>query len=112
MCSWSLDAMRFYSNYCNVCVIPSDPKDPRKAGVSSNRLISALSLGLPTAASYVESYLEFSEYFTNLESREFLNLLKNPNLANFKTLEAQEKIVSKFSFAEIGSQWDVFLSSI
>lgn len=111
-CPWSPQAMRHYSNNCNICVIPSDPKDPKKAGVSSNRLISAFSLGLPTAASNVESYLRFSEYFTNIDSVNFIDLLDNPNLANLKILDAQEKIVPKFSFIEIGNQWSEFLSNI
>ena len=41
-------AMINTAKFCNLCIIPSDPNDLKKAVVSSNRLITALALGLPT----------------------------------------------------------------
>lgn len=68
MAEWSIDTMREAAQQSDVCLIPSDTQDPRKMAVSANRLITALALGLPTAADRLESYAEFGEYFTDIRS--------------------------------------------
>ena len=45
----------------HIALIPSDPRDPLKAGVSHNRLVDALRGGCIPIASPMDSYIELSE---------------------------------------------------
>ena len=45
----------------HISLIPSDPKDPLKAGVSHNRLVDSIRAGCITIASPMESYKELSK---------------------------------------------------
>ena len=104
---WSVEGLIAASKISDICIIPSDPKDPRKSGVSSNRLITAIALGLPTAVDLLPSYDEFSKYFFNIRSNSLLEIISNSSSSEFRKLisEAQQKIVPKFSQQSIGQQW-------
>jgi hypothetical protein len=104
---WSVEALIAASKISDICIIPSDPKDSKKSGASSNRLITAIALGLPTAAELLPSYEEFSKYFFNIRSNSLLEIISNSSSSEFRKLisEAQEKIVPKFSQQSIGQQW-------
>lgn len=43
---------------CHICLIPSDPKDPRKRGASHNRAVDALISGCAVIAAPLPSYVE------------------------------------------------------
>ena len=102
---WSVENMVAAARVANFCVIPSDANDPRKAGASSNRLLTALALGLPTAASTIPSYQEFSECFLDLDSTSFpIESSKLLGLAQSVSW-AQRVVLPKYSMQEIGSQW-------
>ena len=45
----------------HISIIPSDPEDPLKAGVSHNRMVDSIRGGCVTIASPMDSYLEFSD---------------------------------------------------
>ena len=47
--------------HSHICVIPSDPLDPRKAGVSHNRLVDAIRAGCLAIANPMPSYLELQD---------------------------------------------------
>lgn len=59
--AWSLDAMRLALRQCDLVLIPGDPSDLLKAGVSSNRLAEVLQAGRLPVASPLASYLPFGE---------------------------------------------------
>lgn len=109
---WSIDAMINTAKFCDLAIIPSDPNDPKKAGVSSNRLITALALGLPTAADGMESYKEFSKYFTDIRSEKFIDLLQNPNIFHDQVTGAQENIIPNFTYEAINKKWVSFFSGL
>jgi len=109
---WSIQAMINTSKVCDVIIIPSDPSDPKKAGVSSNRLITALALGLPTAASIMESYKEYNEYFTDIDSEKFIELIDNPDKFHLQVLEAQNRIIPQFTQEVIGQKWINFFEKL
>jgi len=109
---WSIQAMINTSKVCDVIIIPSDPSDPKKAGVSSNRLITALALGLPTAASIMESYKEYNEYFTDIDSEKFIELIDNPDKFHLQVLEAQNRIIPQFTQEAIGQKWINFFEKL
>ena len=109
---WSIQAMINTSKVCDLIIIPSDPNDPKKAGVSSNRLITALALGLPTAASVMESYKEYNEYFTDIDSEKFIELIDNPDKFHHQVLEAQNRIIPQFTQEAIGQKWINFFEKL
>ena len=45
----------------HICLVPSDPRDPLKIGVSHNRIVDATKGGCIVVASPMKSYLELSE---------------------------------------------------
>ena len=109
---WSLKKLIALSSISDICIIPSDINDPKKAGVSSNRLITALALGLPVAADKLDSYMEFETYFTDIRTDKFFNLLKNPSISRSRVQDAQINIVPKFSPENISNMWFNFFDSI
>jgi hypothetical protein len=104
---WSLKSLIEASKISDICIIPSDRNDPRKSGVSSNRLITSLALGLPTVAEIMPSYAEFSKYFFNIRSNSLLETMSNSSSAGFRKLisKAQQKIIPKFLPPVIAQQW-------
>ena len=100
------------ASLCDLCIIPSDLADPRKAGVSSNRLLTALALGLPTAADRLDSYLEHSDYFTDIRSKDFDRLLENPLAFRVQVIQAQNGPVQEHSMQKVGERWVSLLESI
>ena len=58
---WSIEATRIALRQCDLVLIPGDPADPLKSGVSSNRLAEALQAGRLPVASPLASYLPFSD---------------------------------------------------
>jgi hypothetical protein len=109
---WSIDAMINTAKFCDLCIIPSDLNDERKAGVSSNRLITSLALGLPTAADKLDSYNEFDNYFIDIRSKEFEALMEKPDSFHDQVLRAQEKIIPNFTQKAISQKWIRFFSSL
>ena len=65
---WSLQNLINAADLSDIAIIPSDPRDPRKAGVSENRLVTSLQLGLTTVATAMPAYQRFTESFINLDS--------------------------------------------
>jgi hypothetical protein len=104
---WSVKALIAASKISDICIIPSDPADPKKKGASSNRLITSIALGLPTIAEPLPSYEEFSKYFFNIRSNSLFEIMSNASSYEFKKLisEAQQKIVPKFLPQVISQQW-------
>lgn len=58
---WSLESTRMALRQCDLVLIPGDPADPLKSGVSSNRLAEALQAGRFAVASPLASYQPFAD---------------------------------------------------
>jgi len=102
---WSPGQTIEAARHADACIIPIDPTDPNKAGASSNRLITALALGLPTAADNVASYQEFSAFYTDLRGPKFRLMLKNPAAFHKFVIKAQREVVPRFSFENVKQAW-------
>ena len=104
---WSPKNLIMASKISDICIIPSDRNDPKKSGVSSNRLITSLALGLPTVAEIMPSYAEFSKYFFDIRSNSLFETMSNSSSSEFRKLisEAQQKIIPKFLPRVIAHQW-------
>lgn len=111
LAEWSLQNMINASLVCHGCLIPSDLNDSRKAGASSNRLITAFALGLPVSADILESYAPFSDYFHNIRDTPLSEF--NKQLASYsKKIElAQEDVVPMFSQGVLVQKWKNFFLS-
>ena len=109
---WSLESMVRYANQCDICVIPSNLTDPRKLGVSSNRLITSFALGIPTAADLLPSYCMYSSFFVDLRSNEFREMLSNPNIFLDKALTARKLVAPSFTSLAIQKKWQSLLNEI
>lgn len=101
---WSADTMIHATSISDFCIIPSSLSDPRKLGASSNRLITSLALGLPTAADNLPSYQKYSDYYVDIRSLNFSYLAENPLLFS-PNVELQESLLNKFSFKKLRSDW-------
>ena len=108
---WSVDTIFNAANFCDLCIIPSDLDNSKKMGASSNRLITSLVLGLPTAADSLPSYKEFHQFYVDIRSTTFHDLLANPLKFSHQVTAAQSLIVNRFSFQKIGNDWIELLSS-
>jgi hypothetical protein len=102
---WSADKMLLLSKYADVCIIPSSATVRNKLGASANRLITAFALGLPTAAERLSSYLPYSDFFTDIRSPDFFNLLENPLAFLDRTKQSQIAGTEDFSVSRIGARW-------
>lgn len=102
---WSVPTMLAAARDSDLCLIPADPFNPAKAGVSSNRLVTSLALGLPTAANVVDSYQEFRDYFVDIGSDEFIAMLSDPCACIDSVKEAQLTVVPRFNRESIGGKW-------
>lgn len=109
---WSLDNMVEAAKIADMCIIPSDLNNPSKIGASPNRLITALTLGLPTAADNLPSYQEFKGYYCDLRGDGFREMLKNPAKFSSIVTQAQADLMPRFSMNQIEVSWkNFFLNS-
>ena len=109
---WSLPAMISAASTADVCVIPCGVTDRSKMGASSNRLLTALALGLPVAADLLDSYVDYKAYFSELRGAEFLDLLEYPPGYHGAVLAAQKTVVPLHSVDKIGRRWRRFFLGI
>lgn len=64
---WSSEAMIERAKLSHFCLIPSDKSCGRKRGASTNRLMTALALGLWPIVTVLPSYERFSKFFQNID---------------------------------------------
>jgi glycosyltransferase involved in cell wall biosynthesis len=102
---WSLENMVAAAAISDVCLLPAGLDDPRKNGASSNRLLTALALGLPVAADLLPSYQPFRSCFAHLRSEETQSLLDSPARYFARVEQAQTLIRTKFTKTAIAADW-------
>lgn len=91
----------------HIALIPSNPSDPLKAGVSHNRIVDAIRGGCITVASPMESYKELSQLAILGENiGETLNhALKNYDQYCKKIIEDRKKLLEQFDPINNHSNW-------
>lgn len=103
---WSLELMQKVSLGMDLCVIPGDANDPKKNGVSSGRLISAIAMGLPTIAEPLPSYLPYADFFLRADDFDQLKMvLNNPLILSDKTIMGQQQVLPSYSMEYVGQLW-------
>jgi hypothetical protein len=103
--NWSPDTVFKVASICDGAIIPSDPTSHRKKGASANRLVTSLSLGLPTAATRLLSYEILKDYFVDIDSDAIADFLHDPRLFVSQVEEAQAIALNEYSFEQISKKW-------
>lgn len=102
---WSLKDMEIAAEISDFCLLPTGIHDPRKNGASSNRLLTALALGLPVATDLLASYMPLRKYFADIRSEEIKGLLEKPNAYFSKVKDAQRIIEAQYTKEAIAKRW-------
>ena len=102
---WSVDALQEAALVSDVSLLPLGLTDPRKAGASSNRLITSFALGLPVITQSISSYGEYRIFYTDIDEDDFLSVLRNPTRGHKKVHLAQRNIVPNYDPKAIGALW-------
>lgn len=102
---WSIEDMKVAASISDFCIIPAGVNDPRKSGASSNRLLTALALGLPTAADRLDSYQPFQRYFCALDSASIEQLILSPEAFFPQVQSAQREVIDEFMLESVGLKW-------
>lgn len=107
---WSITDMLTAARLSDLCIIPAGVFDPRKSGASANRLLTALALGLPTAADMLASYVPFSSYFTDLQHANLDRLLETPEQHFPAVIQAQKLIANEHTMTAAQMRWQQLLA--
>ncbi len=102
---WSLANMLAAAQLSDWAIIPSDPNHRTKRHVSTNRLIMAFAMGLPTAASRIPSYLPHAAYFRNIDQFLTLNDWTNLSQISALTTRAQREVLPQYSAQHLAAKW-------
>jgi hypothetical protein len=109
---WSLAAVQEAAKLAEFCILPAGLDDPRKAGASANRLLTALALGLPVAADLLPAYSDFKDYFVDIRSPEFSDFLSDFQAQGDRVRTAQTQVLPAFERTFIEERWYSFLSRL
>ena len=110
--AWSLAAVQKAAKLAEFCILPAGLDDPRKAGASANRLLTALALGLPVAADLLPAYRDFKDYFVDIRGQEFLNFLSDLQAQGDRVRAAQAEVLPAFERTLIEERWYSVLSRL
>lgn len=101
---WSVEILPKVASKVDAALIVTD-LNGRKRFASSNRLITALGLGLPTIATLVPSYEEFAPYFCELRGDSFFDFLNRLDEFEEKVVAFQGCELNKFSLDTLAPKW-------
>lgn len=107
---WSIEEMPKAAQLCDACIIPGHAST--KLGVSSNRLLTALMLGLPTGSELLSSYVELKDFFAPIQGDAFTEMLIQPTEWHQQVIKAQSHILHNYAFASLGAKWQMQLQDI
>lgn len=104
---WSLDAMAGALRRTDLVLIPSDPSDTLKAGVSANRIAETLTAGRFAIASPVPSYQAFADaaWLGQDVIAGIRWALANRIEVRSRIRRGQALVAEKFAPDRIGAQW-------
>ena len=108
---WSMKNLDIASLTADCACLPIDLQSSKQY-VSNNRLVTALTLGLPTIASSPKSYTEFGEYFRPLDSNNARAFFECPEADRGKVDMFQRLYGKRFSKQQIGASWLALLKRL
>ena len=108
---WSQSSMRLALEAASYCIIPADVSSLRKQFASPNRLITALSAGIPTAATALKGTEELKQYFLQIESSQARDLIENPLAFDHLPKAFATQAAWAYGRVNIAQQWRNALDS-
>jgi len=104
---WSLEATRMALRQCDLVLIPGDPQDLLKSGVSSNRLAEAIQAGRLPVASPLASYQPFADCAWLGEDlvAGIRWAVANRGETLVRLRRGQQRVAERLDAAAIGGQW-------
>lgn len=102
---WSPRGMLEAATLADGCLIPADPGHPLKSGASANRLVTALALGLPTAADPLASYQPHARAFFDLSRGPVHHFVEQLDHFAAQARWAQEFVVPGYAPDLLGQRW-------
>jgi glycosyltransferase involved in cell wall biosynthesis len=108
---WSPAALARALAGCDLVVVPSDPRDPRKRGASANRVTETLIAGRLPVASPLEAYLPFADaaLITDDVAAGVAEALSQPARMAARIAAGQRRVEAAFSPAAVAAQWRAVL---
>ncbi len=104
---WSFKAQREALSACDLVLIPGDASDPRKSGVSSNRIAEALQAGRFPVASPLGSYLPYegAAWLGTELTAGIRFALSQPQEVNARIRRGQALVKATVMPGVLGKQW-------
>jgi hypothetical protein len=109
---WNKDDLVEVAKICDICLIPTDPTNPKKNGASSNRLLTSIALGLPTAVNFIDSYLPFYKYVYDIDATDLSSIFSDANQLTSKIREGQIAITDRYTRECVQQNWESLMSSL
>ena len=109
---WSTNDLMQAANISDFCILPTGYKDSKKAGASSNRLITALSLGMPVLSDHLISYQKFNNYFETLNIDNLLKYTLKPDYDFQKIKDFQKIVAPDYTRKNLLHNWSLLLNDI
>jgi hypothetical protein len=108
---WSPAALARALADCDLVVVPSDPRDPRKRGASANRVTETLIAGRLPVASPLEAYLPFADagLITDDVAAGVAEALSQPARMAARIAAGQRRVAAAYSPAAVAAQWRAVL---
>ena len=102
---WSVENQRKALLAADFAFLPVGLHDPKKAGAGSNRLVTALCLGLPVLTQRLNSYASFDGLFIDLDRSDWLSLLSDLSSIREIVVRAQNERVLKYMPKALEPYW-------
>ena len=109
---WNKDDLVKVAKICDICLIPTDPTNPKKNGASSNRLLTSIALGLPTAVNFIDSYLPFYKYVYDIDTTDLSSIFSDADLLASKIREGQMDITERYTLKCAQRKWEDLVSRL
>src|SRR5262249_29438875 len=112
--AWSMESMASALRGCDIVIVPGNPSDPLKSGVSTNRIAEALKAGRFPVASLLPSYQAFSDaaWLGDDLSKGLQWALENPTEVMARIRRGQERVNDQLAAEPIGRQWKALFEQL
>ena len=101
---WSPLTVASVAEQSDYCLVTAETNGPKRFA-SNNRLVTSLNLGLPTIATPLKSYSEFSNFFLPLSNASITQATSNPASLFDAVTAFQSAYSERFSLENISLQW-------
>lgn len=102
---WSVDNQRRALLAGDFAFLPVGLHDPKKAGAGTNRLLTALCLGLPVFTQSIDSYKKLRKYFVDLDGQNWSEAVNNLSSLRSMPIEFQALKLKSYTKTTLSLTW-------